>query len=317
MDRLQNLEVFALVAENGSFTKAASALKLSPAMVSIRISQLEDHLGVRLFHRNSRSTVLTVEGSILYAQCRLIFAEVDKMEALVSKTRRSPHGRLRVDISTALGKHLLLPHLEQFSEQYPEITLEIRSSEDAQFSDKDESDVAVRYDPFKDKTPSLIARRIGYVRSVIVASPQYLAKFGVPTHPKDMQRHNFLHYLSQRTTRNYGGAFKRGDKYAMTALPGRLAFSETDLRIDAAMRGLGLIQCLTLDVGEQIRAGKLKIVLDEFMPTSSPVWLLYPRQRQQTSKIRAFTTFLAQLYSPGNKLLDPLADHRQEDWFAH
>src|SRR5262245_10822484 len=180
MDQLQGMRVFTRVAELGSFARAANTLDLSRAMASSYVAQLEKHLGTRLLHRTTRKVSVSPQGAVYLEHCRRILAEIDAADDQLRLARDRPQGKLRVDVPIAFGRYLLMPALPQFTQRYPEISLEVRFNDHFVDLHAEGVDVAVRSG--KVRTPDLIARRVAASRVVTCAAPRYLAQAGVPRH---------------------------------------------------------------------------------------------------------------------------------------
>src|SRR5678815_3829601 len=187
MDQLQGMRVFTRVAELGSFARAAQTLDLSRAMASSYVAQLEEHLGTRLLHRTTRKVAVSPQGAVYLEHCKRILAEIEAADDHLRLARDRPQGKLRVDVPVAFGKHLLLPAIPQFTQRYPDISLEVRFNDRYADLQADGIDVAVRVG--KVGSPDLIARRICASRIVTCASPRYLAEAGLPRTPEDLRKH--------------------------------------------------------------------------------------------------------------------------------
>ncbi|PXZ76371.1 LysR family transcriptional regulator, partial [Pseudomonas aeruginosa] len=197
MDSLSGFTVFVRVAETRSIVGAARTLGVSASAVGKRVARLEEKLGVRLFHRSTRSITLTAEGSLFLERSRRILAEIEATELELSQSRETPRGRLRVSLPLVSG--LVLPALADFMQAYPDIEL------DLDFSDRvvdvvDEGfDVVLRTGQPVDSRLSM--RELGEFQLKLVGSPTYFARHGTPRCPKDLLRHTCLHYRFSNTGR--------------------------------------------------------------------------------------------------------------------
>ena len=187
MNKLQAMEVFVQVVDCGSFTKAADALQLPKATVSTLVQSLETTLSAKLLHRTTRQVTVTSDGAAYYERCVRILSDVRDAEESLSRHRLSPSGRLRVDAPTGLSSEILVPALPDFFARYPDITIELGSSDRPVDLVEEGVDCAVRGGELVDL--SLIARRVGVVNFVTCAAPSYIERFGMPQHPRDLERH--------------------------------------------------------------------------------------------------------------------------------
>ena len=186
MNLIECMHMFVHVVEREGFSRAAMTLQISPAKVSTQIHHLEEHLGVQLLSRTTRSCTLTEEGETYYAHCKQIISDIAAAEAALSSTRAKPHGRLRVDASVTLINRLILPVIARFREQNPAIELEFLHTEHLFDSKQEGMDVMLRMGPLDDS--SLIARPLGRVMMVTAAAPSYLARCGMPHSPADLRQ---------------------------------------------------------------------------------------------------------------------------------
>src|SRR5471032_110101 len=203
MNKLQAMEVFVQVVDADGFTRAAEHMQLPKATVSTLIQSLEAALAVKLLHRTTRHVSVTADGAAYYERCLRILSDVREAEESLSRTRLSPAGRLRVDAPTGLASEILVPALPDFFERYPGIQLEMGCS-DRQIDLIEEGvDCAVRGGMLGDS--SLIARRVGILNFITCASPDYLARYGRPTHPNELPRHRCVNYFRPAPARSTTG----------------------------------------------------------------------------------------------------------------
>jgi len=195
MDQLQGMRVFARVAEQGSFARAANELDMSRAMASSYVAQLEKHLGTRLLHRTTRKVTVSPEGAVYLERAKRILAEVQAADDEMRHARARPQGKLRIDVPVAFGRYLLMPALPAFTERYPEMALEIRFNDRYVDLAAEHIDVVLRSGEIK--SPDLIARRIATSQLVTCAAPSYLARHGTPHAPADLANHTCVVLASQ------------------------------------------------------------------------------------------------------------------------
>jgi DNA-binding transcriptional LysR family regulator len=289
MDSLRSLNVFIRAAETRSFTVAGRQLGVSSSAIGKAVARMEERLGVRLFHRSTRSIALTAEGALFLERCRRIFSEIEAAELELSQTREAPRGTLRV--SLPLAGMLMVPTLVAFMRAYPEIML------DLDFSDRvvdviDEGfDAVVRFaDPGDSR---LMSRALGTYRRRLVAAPAYLAARGVPRLPYDLKAHACL--LHKFPTSRKFERWPLGPEQAdiEAELPRTAVASTLEPLIHMAEQGLGIAYLPDFAIARQLREGLLVTVLDDFTDRSGPLRILWPSSRHLAPKLRVFVDFLA------------------------
>ena len=293
MDQLQAMRVFSRVAELGSFARAAGTLDLSRAMASAYVAQLEKHLGTRLLHRTTRKVSVSPQGAVYLEHCRRILAEIDAADDQLRLARDRPQGRLRVDVPVAFGRYLLLPAIPQFTQRYPEISLEVRFNDHYVDLQSEGVDVALRSG--KVRTPELIARRVATTRIVTCASPKYLAHHGIPRTPEELRKHRLIGYLRRDAARPSEWSFTKGKGTASMRLPMAQSFNTVEAVSASALEGQGIAQQVDLLVGGYIADGRLIEVLNEYSCEGPPLSVVYLRATQHLAKVRVFAEFAADL----------------------
>jgi LysR family transcriptional regulator, regulator for bpeEF and oprC len=293
MDQLQAMRVFARVAEHGSFARAASTLDLSRAMASSYVAQLEKHLGTRLLHRTTRKVSVSPQGAVYLEHCRRILAEIQAADDQLRLARDRPTGKLRVDVPVAFGRYLLLPAIPQFTQRYPEISLEVRFNDHLVDLQGEGVDVAVRVG--KVRSPDLIARRVSASRVVTCAAPKYLARAGIPRVPEDLRKHRLIGFLRREATRPSEWQFRQGNGTQSMRLPMALSFNTVEALSISALEGEGIVQQLDLLVGGYLSEGRLVELLREYSCEGPPLSVVYPRATQHLAKVRVFAEFAADL----------------------
>jgi len=289
MDRLHEIEAFVAVADAGSFARAGGRLRLSPPAVTRAIAALEDRLGAQVFTRTTRSLAITEVGQRFLESARRILTDLDMAEKEAVGETATPHGHLTITASVTFGRLVLAPQICSFLNQYPQVTVSVLMV-DRVVSLVDEGiDVAVRIGPLPDS--SLAARRIGSVRRMLVASPDYLARRGAPTAPADLKLHAVIAFTGLTPNREW--RFGGGNSQISATLDPVIEINDAQAAIDAAEMGHGVTVALSYMVHDRIRAGKLVEVLDTVAPPPQPVHLVYPQARLIAPKIRAFVDFIA------------------------
>lgn len=287
MDSLSGFTVFVRVAETRSIVGAARPSGSAPRRWASG-SPAWKKLGVRLFHRSTRSITLTAEGSLFLERSRRILAEIEATELELSQSRETPRGRLRVSLPLVSG--LVLPALADFMQAYPDIEL------DLDFSDRvvdvvDEGfDVVLRTGQPVDSRLSM--RELGEFQLKLVGSPTYFARHGTPRCPEDLLRHTCLHYRFSNTGRLEEWPLRRADGEAPPQIPVSMVCNNIETRVCFALRDQG-IACLPDFSIREAREGRLVSVLDTFCERRARFFLLWPSGRQVSPKLRAFIDFVA------------------------
>jgi LysR family transcriptional regulator for bpeEF and oprC len=295
MNKLQAMEVFVQVVDAGSFTRAADTLQLPKATVSTLVQGLEAALSAKLLHRTTRQVTVTTDGAAYYERCLRILSDVRDAEESVSRTRLSPSGRLRVDAPTGLSSEILVPALPNFFERYPDIRLELGSSDRPVDLVEEGVDCAVRGGELYDT--SLIARRVGVLNFVTAASPIYLRRFGTPQHPRELGNHRCVNYFSAKTGKTYDWDFRRGDEKIDVALPGMIALNDSNAYVQAGLAGLGIIQMTDYLMMQHVLSGRMVQVLPDWTSEPLPVHVVYPQNRHLSAKVRVFVEWVAELFA--------------------
>jgi LysR family transcriptional regulator for bpeEF and oprC len=293
MDRLRSMQIYARVVESGSFTRAADALDLPKASVSEHVARLEGHLGVRLLQRTTRRVRLTQDGAAYYARVRHWLDELADLESSLSSAGRAPRGRLRVDVPAAYGRHVLVPALPDFFRRYPELSLELGSSDRPVDLLQEGVDCVVRGGELHDD--SLIGRKLGRYQVLTCATPAYLRRHGTPKHPDELRGHALIGYFSAKTGRSYPMDFTREGRRIEIDGPYRIALNDADSYLAAALAGLGVVQIVaSARVRASFRSGALKQVLADWTADPLEQYVLWPGRRHLSARVRVFVDWLVE-----------------------
>jgi len=305
MDKLQAMEIFVQVVDAGGFNRAADNMQLPKATVSTLVRNLETLLAVKLLNRTTRHISLTADGAAYYERCLTILGQVRDAEESLSKKHASPGGRLRVDVPTTLGRHLIIPALPAFFERYPEIQLEIGCSDRPVDLIEEGVDCALRGGNLEDST--LIARRVGTVHLVTCAAPSYIALHGRPIHPNDLLKHRCVNYFSAKTGKIFDWDFARDGERLQLRLQGQIAVNDMDAYHSATLAGMGVAQVASLSICPYLQAGQLELLLQDWSIDPIPLHIVYPQNRHLSAKVRVFVEWLAELFAdhPGMQLRAP------------
>jgi LysR family transcriptional regulator, regulator for bpeEF and oprC len=295
MDRFDTMLAFTRVVELESFTKAALSLNLPKTTVSAQVLALEKRLRVKLLHRTTRRISVTTDGAAYYERAIRLLNELEETEAALNQATASAKGRLRVDVPTPLGRLVIIPALPDFFKKYPDIQLEIGCDDRPIDLLEEGVDCVIRIGHPLDST--LVARRVGTMQFILVASPEYLQTHGRPTHHDDLQRHQAVHFFSSKTgkVRNFVLEHE-GVEQEIPAIR-KLAINNGDAIVAAALAGIGICQLPTFMVQGYLTDGKLEKVLGDYPTGSLPMNALYPQNRHLSSKVRAFIEWVAELFA--------------------
>jgi DNA-binding transcriptional LysR family regulator len=298
MQNLQPILIFITVAEMGSFTHAADSLGIQKGRASTAVRKLEEDLGVRLLHRTTRSVQLTEDGRVFHARARDLLAEVDDLHSMFAGDQVALRGRLRVDLPSELARTTIVPALPAFMETYPELELEMSSTDRQVDLVQEGFDCVLRLGPIGDET--LIARPLGKLRMINAASPAYLARYGVPLSLEDLKRqeHRVVHFSPMLGARPYGWEYPDRGSYATLQLPGALHVNNAQTYEAAALAGLGLIQAPRIGIGQYLESGTLVEVLPDFRRRALPVSLVVAHRRNLSRRVRAFMKWIAGVLTP-------------------
>jgi len=293
MDRFDAMRLFTRVVERRSFTLAANDMEIPRSTVTQAIQQLEARLGVRLLQRTTRVVSPTLDGEAYYRRCLAILADVESAEGAF--TGAKPTGVLRVDVQGTLARHFLLPHLPAFFAEYPGV--ELHMSETERWIDivREGVDCVLRYGHLPDS--ELVARRVTVLERLTCASPEYLARYGTPVSPDDLDGHRMIGLRSITTGDLRPFEFESDGRVRLVQMPATVSVTGTESFLATARLGLGLFQAPRFHVAEDLAAGTLVEVLADWPPPSAPVSLLYPPTRQLSPRVRAFVDWAADCFA--------------------
>lgn len=255
------MEVFARVVELGGFTAAARALHMTPSAISKLVARLEARLGARLVNRSTRGLQFTPEGRLFYDRSVRLLADMDEVERSVAQAE-IPSGKIRVSANVPVGRQLLLPIVSAFLDAYPRLSLEISLNDQVVDLLEQRIDVALRSGPLK--SSRLIARKLGAARMLVVGSPGYFRRHGVPKTPDELTRHNRLNFTYARTAK--GWPFVEGGVERTIPPSGNAQASDGDALRNLAISGVGLVRLDSFMVRDDITANRLVPILEAFNP---------------------------------------------------
>lgn len=275
---------FVKVADSQSFTQTAEQLGISRSAVGKCITRLEENLSTRLVHRTTRSVRLTEEGRLFYEHAMRILCEVDDAEATLAQRNQTPKGRLRIDLPIALGRLHILPVLQSFLAQWPELGADVSFSDDYKDLVTEGIDIAIRIGGETDS--GLIRQVLAPHHFITCASPAYLQKYGTPHSLDDLSHHQKIAFTHTNCALPWH--FRMNGEDRQINAQSNLRLSNTEAIRDAALAGLGLVQLGAFLVGEDIKSGRLIPVLQELRREEPPICAVYPTRRHVSPKVRMF-----------------------------
>jgi DNA-binding transcriptional LysR family regulator len=290
MDRLDELAVFVAIVEAGSLINASRRLRRSPPAVTRALSALEDRIGLRLVERTTRRLAPTEAGGALVDRARSLLANYD--EAMLGVSRAPVRGVLRITAPVQFGRRHVAPIVSAFLNEHPDVRVELSLNDRNVDLIEEGLDLAVRIGPLADS--SLVARQVGSVRRVVVASPEYLARRGVPLTPPDLAAHDTIFGMARSSAREW--RFGPSASGPIVRLAPRLLVDDVEAQLQAAQAGRGIARPLSYQVTEQLAAGSLIRLLQDFEPEPLPVQLVTLSRGYMAPKIRAFLDFAVRIF---------------------
>lgn len=293
MDRVDLFRVFLRVVECASFTRAAASLDLPRSSVSAAIQALERRVGTRLLARSTRRVSPTPDGEAFYARCLQLVADIEETEALFRRGKAALSGTIKVDLPGRIGRLIVAPALPEFLGRYPGIRVELGVTDRAINLVEEGVDCVVRVGRLADS--GLIARPIGTLPLVNVASVAYLRRHGRPRKPADLADHLAVGYASPTTGRIEDWEWQEGGTIHTLRLRSRVTVNSAEAYIACCAAGLGLIQIPAYDVAELLHARRLAELLRAFRAQPLPMALLYPSRRHLSRRFQMFADWLVDL----------------------
>ncbi len=290
MDRWREVEVFVQTAELGSLSKAAEALGMSNAAASRHLSALEERLGARLIHRSTRRLTLSEVGESYYRNCKTVLVDMRDADAAVSATSLNPTGVLRISASLFFSVHIA-PLLDQYTARYPNITVHVEVANRYYDLVDNNIDVAIRAREYENDS-AITIRRLAQTRRVLTVSPDYRNKHGVPDSVEALSSRPMLIYTYDNTPNDL--VFRRGEETAQVRVKGLLESNDGHVLRAAALKGMGILvqpKCLVYD---DLTAGRLISVLDEWDLPRLQINLAFQSRRHMSAKVRTFIDFLVE-----------------------
>ncbi|KZX76308.1 hypothetical protein A3715_13295 [Oleiphilus sp. HI0009] len=284
MQDLNEMAIFAVVVGCGSFTKAADKLRLPKSTVSRKVSQLEKRVGVRLINRTTRNLKPTETGKLYYENCMKMLEQAEEADRIVNNMQSEPTGLLRISTPLAFGVPFFIDILKRFSEMYPKVNLEIISDNKPLDMLDEEIDIAFRIGPLEDS--SLVARNLGTARLSLCATPEYLAKNGIPKSIEDLKEHTCI------THPEFEWVLQGKNQIEAPNIQSRMIANDVELIQRLVLEHYGIGAVPQLLIADDVRAGKLKLLLQDTPFQERTFYMVYPSRREPPSKVVAFTEFM-------------------------
>jgi DNA-binding transcriptional LysR family regulator len=296
MDKLRSMAVFVAAVDSGSFTAAAERFGISAVMVGKHVRELEQRLGAALLTRTTRRQSLTEIGRQYAEQCRAILAQIAAAESLAETMRLAPRGVLKVTAAVSFGMEWLSPMIPDYLAMHPEVSVDLSLNDRMIDMVEEGFDVAIRIGTLEDS--SLVARPLRPYGVVICGSPGYLARRGVPMVPADLAQHECLEFSGWVPQARWR---LKGEKDGRQVPLSRLRANNSYALKQAALKDFGLIMQAEAVLAQDIAAGRLVRILDDYLPAARPMQLLYSRDRQPTPKLTSFIDFILSRLGPSTQ----------------
>jgi len=283
MDKLRAMQTFVRIVDEGSLTGAAHVLNTSVPSVVRMLASLETHLQARLLQRTTRRLSLTDEGRRYLAHCRAILGEIDDIEASLADQQTEPCGAITVTSPVLLGQMVVAPATRRFVQQYPQVRCKLLLLDRVVNLVEEQVDIALRIDHLADS--SLVGHSVSMIRRVVVASPDFLHRHGMPSHPKELQQANCV-------SAGRPWLFREGEREFSLQVSGNLDFNIGAPAIDACVAGMGFGMFLSYQVAPQVHSKQLCIVLQAFERAPMPLSIVYPHARLLPRRMRLFIEWM-------------------------
>jgi DNA-binding transcriptional LysR family regulator len=287
------MKVFAAVVDTGSFAAASERLDMSRAMTSKYVAHLEEHLGTRLLQRTTRKLTLTESGAAYYERCVQILADISEAEEGALHHTETPRGTLRLTVPVSFGVLHMGPVMSGYLMQHPEVKVDVLLTDRRIDLFEEGLDLALRIGALRES--GLIAKKLASDRVVICGAPDYLARHGTPKTPAELARHNCLTYTYAASGDDW--KMRGPDGEHVVKVSGTMRASNGDMVRLAALGGVGLIRQPLFLCGEDIRAGRLVEVLQEYRTEDLGIYAVYPSRKHLSAKVRTFVDYLAAAFA--------------------
>jgi len=289
---LDGIVIFVEVINAGSFTKAADNTGHSTSYISKEVNKLEERLGVRLINRTTRSISLTPEGELYYQQCQQITDDAQQAESSVNQRQLEPQGSLKVSCPISFGMPHLKPILAKFLSLYPKVNLDLNMTGRQVDVVADGFDVVIKTATELEDS-SLISRLLMKSYGVTVASPQYLARHGKPTHPSELSQHKTITYSYAKSPNVWQYLTEQGEPISVN-LDSRMITNSPEMELELALAGQGITRMPKFNLSDKLATGELVTLFDDYRKTPINVYLVYASKKHMSAKVRCFIDFVIQ-----------------------
>ena len=294
MDKWTEMQVFVEAVKRDGFSAAGRELNLSPSAVSKLVSRLESRLGVRLFNRTTRTLNLTEGGQVFFKRCIEILEDVEDAETSITGFGQVPKGVLRINSTPGFVKHQLLPIMAEFQQLYPQLIVEFQLTGQSVDLIGEGVDLAIRLGVLKDT--SLVARKLGESHRVVCASPLYIEAHGIPSIPIELLQHNCLR-LSSNDVFNHWEFYSNAEEETIE-VNGHFVTDNVDALYEYALLGGGIVRLSGFMVGEDIKAGRLVPLLQDYSIKKQQIHAVFPHRKYLPAKVRVLLDFLLDKFTP-------------------
>lgn len=282
----EGISEFVYVAENESFTKAAKKIAISTAQVSRQVSALEKRLNCKLFYRTTRKVSLTEEGKVFYQHCRSVLDGLDDAERAITNLQAKPQGKIKLTAPVTYGEQKILPLVNSFTRLHSAIEVSAYLSNQKVDLVEEGYDLAIRLGKLTDST--MMAKKLASRTNYVCASKEYLEQYGMPHSLSELNQHNCL-----LGTLDYW-RFNEANKEKNIRVTGKLRYNSGYGLVDAALKGIGIVQLPDYYVKAHLKTGELVTVLDSFREEDQGIWAIYPQNRHLSPKVRLLVDYLAE-----------------------
>lgn len=296
MDQLTAMKVFVRVVETGSFSRTSERMLIPKATVTTLVQGLEAHLKTKLLNRTTRRVMVTTDGALYYERAVRIIADIDELDISLSNSLAVPSGRMRVEMAAAFSDSIVIPQLEHFQARYPDIRLDLSIGDRTVDYLEEKVDCALRTGTPSDQ--SLIIRQVADMRFVTCASPEYIAAYGKPTRPEELEtNHRIVGFLRAQINQNFQFHLRRGAEYIEVNPNYAISVSDSRSYLTAGLNGLGIIQAPEYMAREAIRKRKMIPILTGWHRDSMPLYVVYPPSKHISNRVRVFADWLIKLFA--------------------
>ena len=306
MNNIADLEFFTRLIAQGSLSALARELGITPPAVSARLAQLEKRLGVRLLNRTTRQIAMTQEGEMYLRAGSKLLAEVQELEQMVSSSRDIPRGLLKVNATFGFGRRHIVPALSSFAHQYPEVQMQLDLTDRPLNLAESAFDVGIRFGDIPDSR--LVARKLAINRRLVCATPDYIARHGMPRSPEDLRNHRCI-VLRENDSAFGTWHFNKGKRHQTVKVHGVMSSNDGEATLQWALQGHGVLARSAWDVGQYLDSGVLTRLLPDWSLPAADIYAVYPERLNLSAKVRVFIDFIDARLAPLRQRLDEILIH--------